>query len=471
MRLFQIIFLTVALTTTSLTFAAPADAAGSYIVVDAVDCNPDPETQTFWPLATVRRGGGLPDDNRTTTVMYLYDGATMIESLSAGKVNPDGVTATSGVVNVPTGDSVVVAPWGGRFGDDEPAGVTPLDPGAEYELRVRVYDFDAGEYTWEEATCSFEPRECDGVTSAEMKGPRPGYIGSGEMSTFPNSKFVCDGYWLPRSTGGFIPQGLALQGKTAWVAGYIPDPKDDKKGTCVVQKVSLDSGVQMAGQVGLKDKDNKKSTCNHAGGIALTPKGLFVSDTKTLWLLNPAKIGSGDAVKRTWALKGVNGSFLAMPVNGNVGIGSWKKGKAGKVSVFSLNGLMAKKITTLVDKKKKPKEEGDPPLGKQLTPVRADYKPVAVNANGGLFSGSKLITTGSLSTCGMLRTANGGIGFGPGAEEIEFDSDGYLWGIFEATAKKYYTKNKKKGKEKVVPMLAKFDPAILEEGTAKGDCK
>lgn len=187
MRLFQIIFLTVALTTTSLTFAAPADAAGSYIVVDAVDCNPDPETQTFWPLATVRRGGGLPDDNRTTTVMYLYDGATMIESLSAGKVNPDGVTATSGVVNVPTGDSVVVAPWGGRFGDDEPAGVTPLDPGAEYELRVRVYDFDAGEYTWEEATCSFEPRECDGVTSAEMKGPRPGYIGSGEMSTFPNS--------------------------------------------------------------------------------------------------------------------------------------------------------------------------------------------------------------------------------------------------------------------------------------------
>lgn len=180
----------------------------------------------------------------------------------------------------------------------------------------------------------------------------------------------------------------------------------------MVQKVSLDSGVQMAGQVGLKDKDNKKSTCNHAGGIALTPKGLFVSDTKTLWLLNPAKIGSGDAVKRTWALKGVNGSFLAMPVNGNVGIGSWKKGKAGKVSVFSLNGLMAKKITTLVDKKKKPKEEGDPPLGKQLTPVRADYKPVAVNANGGSSpaASSSLPGPSRLAGCCVPQTAASGSG-------------------------------------------------------------
>jgi hypothetical protein len=64
----------------------------------------------------------------------------------------------------------------------------------------------------------------------------------------------------------------------------------------------------------------------------------------------------------------------------------------------------------------------------------------------------------------MLVAADGTrVQFGPGAEEIEFDAAGDLWGVFESGSKKYQQKGRPH-----VPMLAKFDTDTLLSRTGGG---
>jgi hypothetical protein len=70
--------------------------------------------------------------------------------------------------------------------------------------------------------------------------------------------------------------------------------------------------------------------------------------------------------------------------------------------------------------------------------------------------GSTLFVSSSRSTCGVLRAGAARVGFGPGAQQIELDGEGRLWGIFQAGSARYPD-------APYFPVIASFDISLLAQ--------
>jgi hypothetical protein len=92
--------------------------------------------------------------------------------------------------------------------------------------------------------------------------------------------------------------------------------------------------------------------------------------------------------------------------------------------------------------------------------TRADaisVRSIGSRPEGAAFWGDGVHVASSSASCGVLRTPSGArFGFGPGAQEIEFASDGSLWGIFQAGSARYPN-------APYFPVVSRFDPSALTE--------
>ena len=82
-----------------------------------------------------------------------------------------------------------------------------------------------------------------------------------------------------------------------------------------------------------------------------------------------------------------------------------------------------------------------------------DGRNVPVGTQGAAFMGGALWATSSTSTSGHLKAGSETHEFGPGAEEIQFDSNGCLWSVFEAGTLKWPSA--------FYPLVARFDPGLI----------
>lgn len=253
---------------------------------------------------------------------------------------------------------------------------------------------------------------CRGVSADEVRGPRIRYAG-GPLADVPGGRAMCAAYWLPGANRRFVPQGLALDGDTAWVSGYHFSAEDGAR-RCVLTRVSLRTGRRISGvtpiegAVGARDP----KACRHGGGLALTREGLWVSETMRLWLN-----ASGDPGDLAW---------------------------------FDVRDLLAPGVLDLTG--------GDPGPG-QVAPVRRS--PGVTWMQGGTVGEDGLYLTRSSTYCGQLLLPGGRrVAVAPGTEDIEFDDRGDLWALSEAGAKSFQLR----GGRPLVPMLARYDAGPLLRG-------
>ena len=253
---------------------------------------------------------------------------------------------------------------------------------------------------------------------------------SGGLDDYPGSDAVCRALWLPRADRWFVPQGIALDGQTAWVSGYRWREGYENR-PCRLLHVDLRTGRLLGDQPRLDGAvpGGPPVFCHHGGGLARDEHGLWVAETRRLWLVDPARVGRPGAVRRVWRLDGpVSGGLLVTGRDGRFGLGDFSLSHDSGVHWFRFADLLAPGVTTLSAK----------PAGP--TRVAALRRTVAPRyAQGGATDPdgrpAAYLTT-SLSTCGLLLTPDGRrIGVGPGAEGIAFDGRGGLWAVLESGAR------------------------------------
>ena len=269
-----------------------------------------------------------------------------------------------------------------------------------------------------------------------MRGQPPSYLRH-ELDRFPNDHSLCDGWWV-RADEEFVPQSLAVDGRTAWVSGY---DGGGPRGTllCRVLRIDLRSGEVLdevgpvSGSVGGRPEVN----CRHGGGLASTDEGLWLAEGQRLWLLDPQTLD----VVRVWGLADpLRGSFAVINGQGRLGLGEFKFERVGRLDWFDPAALVAGDVVDL-DPAHALRHIRVPPMAQGA--VWADLGPGP--------AGVWFVT--SNTRCGVLAGPRGRrLGFLPGAEGTVLRGD-RLWTVSESAARPY----QEAGDRPVVPMLAWFE--------------
>lgn len=295
---------------------------------------------------------------------------------------------------------------------------------------------------------------CDGLTTNEVRGTsKPNYLGVPihELSRFPNSAAACEAIWAPDLNAHFVPQGLALRGDgSALVSGYIATSNKDNE-FCHLVQVDLATGTSLAA------RDFKRTQCKHGGGIVIDDVGrIWIADTPGLLLLNS---GVNDQTPQKVNLVGQDGSFLAGGAVGRLEVGDRKKHVIYAYTYTVLAAAAAASHAGFIA---------------EVNVSQAVFKRVvAATPQGADFHLGEFWVASSTATCGKITGGDGfpagGVGFGPGVEEIEFAPDGSLWAVFEAgTIKHTFVANGTfKPNRRFYPLIVRFDPAKL---TKKETC-
>ena len=107
-----------------------------------LDCGYDAGSNTFMPVATVARFASAID-SRVTVQFRLTDSATLVATLSGGRIEPDG-SITTGALSLPSGATARYTPgFGVAFGDIGAGG--PLTRDRDYAITVRLFDFESSD--------------------------------------------------------------------------------------------------------------------------------------------------------------------------------------------------------------------------------------------------------------------------------------------------------------------------------------
>lgn len=269
---------------------------------------------------------------------------------------------------------------------------------------------------------------CGPLTTAEVRGRAPAGHRGAPLASYAAAPAVCAGLWLPTGDG-FVPQGLVVAGRTAWVSGVDADgaPK-----TCVVVRVDLRTGA-------VRDRA-ELPRCWHGGGLARDEHGLWLVDTGQLLLLAEDDL----RVLRTWRLVApVRGSYATTDDAGRLGLGRWLPRRRGTLDWVDPDALLAPGIT----------EIGPDLVGDSVrTPPRAQGAVVL----GGRWAGVWFAR--SVTRCGVLVGPDGrGRAFVPGAEGLARIGDDTLWVVSESGSSYYQDQ----GGRPLVPTLQRLDLSDL----------
>lgn len=282
---------------------------------------------------------------------------------------------------------------------------------------------------------------CAGVAYGDVRGPEPG-APHGSLRDYRAAGAVCQAWWLDLADD-FVPQGLELDGRTAYVVGHRAGEVGTK--LCQVAVLDLPSGRTRAFTGALDARDGSQA-CRHGGGAALTDAGLWVIQTSRLWLLDPDRIGRADQVRRVWSLgEGVRGSTLAAH-DGQLVVGGYRPRGPGKARWYGEESVLAPGVTSLVE---------TPARAGQVTMTRATRVPPRLQGLAFTPEGVPWQVASGIS-CGLLHPAGRPRDFVPGAEDLVVTRRS-VWTVSEASASPYRDPG-----GALVPRLLRLDRAALE---------
>lgn len=276
---------------------------------------------------------------------------------------------------------------------------------------------------------------CGPVAYDDIGGKPPSYV-DGPVDRFRNDHALCAGRWLPRTGTRFVPQGLVVRGRTAWVSGYDHGKVGHKY--CRVLRIDLDTGERLDGRarVGGRIGHRDPVGCRHGGGLSRDEHGLWLTEKRRLWLLDPETL----ATKRAWAIVlPVWGSTILHDARGRLGLVGWDPDRRATLDWFDPDDLLAPGVVE---------------VRRRAAVGRRPVPPSAQGAFWGDPGGGKARVwfVRSTTRCGELASGRRRVGFIPGAEGVALRG-GRLWVLSESTAAPYW----RKGGRPVVPQLGRFD--------------
>lgn len=281
---------------------------------------------------------------------------------------------------------------------------------------------------------------CDAVDYADVRGPEPGKP-NGSLRDHPVADAVCDAWWLDLADD-FVPQGLELDARTAYVVGHRAGAVGHR--LCQVAVVDLGSGRTSA-FTGALDAGDGSQLCRHGGGAALTDAGLWVIQTGRLWLLDPDRIGKPDQVRRVWELADeVRGSTIAAH-DGQLVIAGYRPLGPGKARWYDETSVLAPGVTDLVESSNGAGE---------VAMTRSTRVPPRLQGLAFTPTGVPWHVASRIS-CGLLHPAGRPRDFVPGAEDLVVTRES-IWVVSEASASPYRDPG-----GALVPRLLRLDRAAV----------
>jgi hypothetical protein len=280
------------------------------------------------------------------------------------------------------------------------------------------------------------PTACGPVDYRDVRGAPPRWLARKALDRWPNDADVCAAVWL-RTAGGFIPQGVVVEGRDAWVSGFDGTAPVGSR-LCAVERYDVRSGelldrlAPVAGRVGAREP----VVCRHGGGLVGDEHGLWLVETDRLWLLDPGTL----EVERAWALvPPLRGSFALHDDAGRLGIGRWHPRLQAQVDWFDADAIVASAVL-------------------DLTEEMADGHTVAPRATQGAAWTRGPWFAQSVTRCGVLVGPFGRRGFVPGAEGMDLEGDA-LWVVSESGTRHY----QEQGGRPLVPQLLRIDVSRVRQ--------
>jgi hypothetical protein len=233
-------------------------------------------------------------------------------------------------------------------------------------------------------------------------GQKPSYI-TRDLSSVPNEQAIVRRFWAPGLDAGDTPQGLSVTGSLVHMVGY-------GAGGCRIYSLNPNTGAVI--------RVVPVPSCKHGGGLAALSDGrLVVADTRALSVMSGSSVSA--RITLTGALRGSFADFDGR----DLWIGSYERDSGGTLWRFPLTVLARPSIS-----------EADA-TSSILIPARAQ---------GMAFGPGGLWVSYSSSTFGRLARVDAATGaelasydMPAGIEDLGFSSDGLLWAVSEAGAKKY----------------------------------
>jgi hypothetical protein len=292
-------------------------------------------------------------------------------------------------------------------------------------------------------------RHCDGVGYPDVLGRAPSY-GAKELRRYPARNIACRAMWLPHLGGGFVPQALALDGNTAWVSGYTwHDDVADR--ACRLIHVRLRTGEVLADQSRLvgAPAGRRPTFCRHGGGLALNARGLWIAEKERLWLVDPARVGTGrPAVLRVWSIRAPVFGSTTVIRHRRLGLAFFRRRHDSGIKWFRIHDLMADGVLDLV---------GTATAAGELAPVARGRVPGYIQGMTFRPGHRGLMVAAYRHGCGVIILADGTtIGVMPGIEDFQFTGHNRMWAVSESSAKVYQSAD-----GPLVPVLTEFDARKL----------
>lgn len=310
---------------------------------------------------------------------------------------------------------------------------------------------DASDPAPDAETETAKAETCGPVTYAEVRGRAPSY-GPRSLGRFANDHAMCAGVWAPGADRWLVPQGMAVADDgTAYLGGFDGTKRVGRR-FCSLERVELRTGrlVARVDRVGGSIGGTAPVLCRHGGGLVLNEHGLWLAETRGLWLLDPVSLET----LRGWELAApVKGSFAVLGPNGGLGLGRFSQRTHGQVDWFDPDVLLepGRVVVTLGEA-----------TGSDQAPRRSQGA-VFADLDG---RGAGLWFVRSHSACGVLVGPNGQRrGFIPGGESMSLDPGGRLWVASESGSRLY-----QKDGRPMTPQLARFDTADVRSW-ARPDCR
>ncbi|MDO7869073.1 hypothetical protein [Nocardioides jiangxiensis] len=282
------------------------------------------------------------------------------------------------------------------------------------------------------------PARCHGVAYDDVRG-RAADLMRPPLQEHPVQAAVCAAYWVPQVDRAFVPQALAVDGRRVFVGGYRWERAFGNR-NCQVAVLDQRTGAVTA----FEDRLSLPSGdyCRHGGGLELDGAGLWVLETRRLWLLDPDRIGHGGSLRQVWMLpKGVRGSTLV--VDGDrIGVGGYRPHRGTRLWWFDRSETIGSATMPA------------PVAGMEL-PSRLQ----------GLGDGPGGIWVNRSSThCAELGTPDGRrLAFVPGSEDVELRGRD-IWTVSESATQGYLDPH-----ELVVPQVLRLDRGQVERAP-RADC-
>ena len=261
---------------------------------------------------------------------------------------------------------------------------------------------------------------------AEILGKKPEYLDAHAVS-FANAQATTQQIWAPGLDDEYVPQGLAIDGRSVLLAAYRSGDVAVTRGPCRIFRVDMATG-RVTGQF------DAPAGCGHAAGLANVSGGLLVlADIHDLWRIDlSAAFGTGSAER---ALRGhvklggeLEGHFCAFD-GADLWIGRYtvqKDAARAKMQRLALR-IFDDQDGRTIDERAVLETIAIPPL-----------------AQGAAFAGDFIWLSASSSRSGALYRLDRRTGRVlarhhtlAGIEGIAFDDEGQLWAVSEAGAKKY----------------------------------